>query len=197
MVQNEIQEQRMREYFIEATKTILRGEGLKGISARNIAEQAGYSYATLYNYFKNIKELIFECVQDFQKECTQLVQQQTEGLDHGSPRISGIIKSYLHYFIQYPGIFELFFLERTTDIGGIGKLIHNFPEQLCAAEWNYCVDQGWIQKETVAKVDDELGLIVTGLLLFYLNRHYPDTYPKFMEMTNQHLDRILGQYLSR
>ena len=34
---NDIQEQRMRDYFIQATKEILRGEGLKSLSVRNIA----------------------------------------------------------------------------------------------------------------------------------------------------------------
>lgn len=31
----------MRKYFIDATKEILRGEGLRAVSARNIAAQAG------------------------------------------------------------------------------------------------------------------------------------------------------------
>jgi AcrR family transcriptional regulator len=69
MKNKEIQEQRMRGYFIQATKNILKGEGLKSISVRNIADQAGYSYATLYNYFKDVNELIFLCVNDFQEEC--------------------------------------------------------------------------------------------------------------------------------
>ena len=59
-----IQEERMKGYFIQATKEILKGEGLRAASVRNIADQAGYSYATLYNYFKDIKELIFVCIKD-------------------------------------------------------------------------------------------------------------------------------------
>ena len=65
MKNKELQEKRMKGYFIQATKDILKGEGLKGISVRNIADQAGYSYATLYNYFKDINDLVFVCVNDF------------------------------------------------------------------------------------------------------------------------------------
>ena len=59
-----IQEQRIKGYVIQAAKEILKGEGLKSISVRNIADQAGYSYATLYNYFKdiNLEETFYEAI---------------------------------------------------------------------------------------------------------------------------------------
>ena len=60
MEKKEIQEQRMRQYFIDAAKEIIKGEGLKCISTRNVSDRAGYSYATMYNYFKNINDLIYE-----------------------------------------------------------------------------------------------------------------------------------------
>ena len=41
MQKKEIQEQRIKGYFIEAAKEMLKGEGLKSISVRNIAERAG------------------------------------------------------------------------------------------------------------------------------------------------------------
>ncbi len=65
MKNKEVQELRMKNYFIQATKEILKGEGLQAVSVRNVADKAGYSYATLYNYFKDITELIFVCVNDF------------------------------------------------------------------------------------------------------------------------------------
>ena len=52
---NIIQEERIRKYFIDAAKELIRGEGLSVVTARNVAERAGYSYATLYNYFKDIR----------------------------------------------------------------------------------------------------------------------------------------------
>jgi AcrR family transcriptional regulator len=105
MSNKEIQEQRMRGYFIQATKEILRGEGLRNVSVRNIAERAGYSYATLYNYFKDIKDLIFECVKDFQAECEDHVRRETKNSARGKEKIEAIVKAYVKYFVQYPGIF--------------------------------------------------------------------------------------------
>ena len=54
MENKEIQEERVRSYFVQAANEILRGEGITNLSVRNVSEKAGYSYATLYNYFKNI-----------------------------------------------------------------------------------------------------------------------------------------------
>ncbi|NCD10629.1 MAG: TetR/AcrR family transcriptional regulator, partial [Negativicutes bacterium] len=116
MTKNEIQEQRMRGYFIDATRTILKGEGLRAVSVRNVAEIAGYSYATLYNYFRDVKDLVFECVCDFQNECTRFVEEKVGEEAPGLRRIRAITIAYMKYFVEYPGIFELFFIEKPSEI---------------------------------------------------------------------------------
>ena len=56
MRNRQIQEERIKTYFLDSAKNLLRAEGLKGVSVRNVAYRAGYSYATLYNYFKDIEK---------------------------------------------------------------------------------------------------------------------------------------------
>ena len=63
MNNRQIQEERIKGYFLDAAKHLLRTKGLQGVSVRSVASLAGYSYATLYNYFKDIKELLFRCVE--------------------------------------------------------------------------------------------------------------------------------------
>lgn len=103
MGNKEIQEQRMKGYFIEASKDILKGEGLKSISVRNIAERAGYSYATLYNYFSDVKDLIFECVVDFQEECESFIKAETKKSQPGLEKIKSCRKSLYEIFHTIPG----------------------------------------------------------------------------------------------
>ncbi len=111
MVKNTVQEERMKNYFIQATKEILRGEGLKVVSVRNIAERAGYSYATLYNYFSDVNELIFECINDFQEECREFINERKKNSEKGIDKIKDTVIAYANFFVQHPGIFELFYLE--------------------------------------------------------------------------------------
>jgi AcrR family transcriptional regulator len=196
MEKKKIQEQRMKGYFIQATKEILKGEGLKSLSVRNIADKAGYSYATMYNYFKDVKELIFECVKDFQDECEEIVRNETNKSARGRDKIKAIIKSYMKFFVQYPGIFELFFLEKISDIGSkqpTVELIWTFLDRLCSDEWNYCITQEAVTKDEAQLVKTEINYVVTGILLFYNNRIYPNSYQKFRELSDIQINRILNK----
>jgi len=196
MVKNEIQEQRMKGYFIEAAKEMLKGEGLKSISVRNIAERAGYSYTTLYNYFKDLNELIFLCVKDFQDECELFIKDEIKKQPHGIEKIKAISKAYINYFVQYPGIFELFYIEKISNIGSkqpTTELICTFLDRLCLEEWEYCIQQNITTKEEADIYTKQLRFTVAGMLLLYLNRLQPTDYKEFIALTEVQLNQILNK----
>jgi len=194
MDNKEIQEQRMRGYFIQATKVILKSEGMQNVSVRNIAQQAGYSYATLYNYFKDIKDLIFLCVKDFQDECIEYVTAKTNSNQHGFEKIEAIASAYINYFLQYPGIFELFFIEKATEIVNkqpTVELICSFFDTLCATEWEYCMEVLHTNTDDIETAKNQLRYIIVGLLLFYLNRRYPADYTDFIAHSHRTINSVL------
>jgi AcrR family transcriptional regulator len=196
MERKEIQELRMKGYFIEATKDILKGEGLKNTSVRNIAERAGYSFATLYNYFKDVKELIFYCVKDFQTECELHVKEKTEKITAGPKRLKAINKAYLEYFIQYPGIFELFFIEKLSDITGnqeASALIVSFLDRLCEQDWNYCIEHKLTTEKDAARIKATLLNVTTGLLLLYIHRRHPKDYTEYIKLAGSQIDHLLNE----
>lgn len=189
-----LQEERIRGYFIEATKNILKGEGLKSLNVRNIAKEAGYSYATLYNYFKDVKYLIFECVKDYQLECEEHVKLETKNSKHGYSKIKNITTSFMKYFVQYPGIFELFYIEKTNDLGykhPTINLIYSFLDKLCDEEWNYCIKNKICTKKEAEIKKETLKNVTAGILLFYINRHNPQSYKEFVTITERQLNSIL------
>ena len=189
----------MKGYFIEATKDIIKGEGLKNISVRNIAERAGYSFATLYNYFKDVKELVFYCVKDFQAECEAHVKERTDKTPRGSKKLKAITKAYLEYFIQYPGIFELFFIEKLSDIGGnqeASALIISFLDRLCEAEWDYCIKNKLATEKDAARIKAVLLNSTTGLLLLYIHRRHPKDYAAYIKLADTQIDHILTELKS-
>jgi AcrR family transcriptional regulator len=196
MKNKEIQEERIRSYFIEATKELLKGEGLKVVNVRNIADRAGYSFATLYNYFKDVKDLIFECVKDFQDECAEYVSSETKSTPAGAEKIKAITKAYVKYFIQYPGIFELFFIEKTRDIANKQptiELIYTFLDRLCAEEWQYCIENNIIDTEKSDIMKNQLRYLITGLLFLYINRRHPSEYMEFNRLVNEQLDYMFAE----
>jgi AcrR family transcriptional regulator len=196
MVSNkQIQEQRMKGYFIQATKDILKGEGLKGVSVRNIAQQAGYSYSTIYNYFKDVNDLVFLCISDFQKECETFVSEQTNVKPQGMERLNATVISYVNYFVEYPGIFDLFYLAKVGDFGHKAAtidLINGSLDAVCEKEWNYCVGHGLVKVEEIERLKAQLRYTVIGMLLLYLNRRFPASYSEFMNQLSIQINAILG-----
>jgi len=195
MVKNEVQEERMRRYFINAAKGILKGEGLRNISVRNIAKEAGYSYATLYNYFKDVQDLVFECVKDFLTECDEIIKRETDHIPRGYDKIKGITKSYVKYFVQYPGIFELFFIEKARDLSTKQptiELINSFFDGLCKPEWDFLIEKKKVTIGKAAAVQSQLNFSILGMLLLYINRRHPKTYQEFIELLERQINSSLA-----
>lgn len=110
-MKKEIQAGRMKGFFCDAALEIVKAEGIEAASARTIAERAGYSYATIYNYFDDIDELLSQVSLRFLEECRNFVK---EGLSKESTGEKGVYERaglYTRYFIQYPAVFSLLFCE--------------------------------------------------------------------------------------
>ena len=128
------------------------------------------------------------------EECKQIVETECAEVPSGKEKIRAVFKSYIKYFIQYPGIFELFFLEKMYDLGSkqpTSKMIYSFPDELCEKEWDYCVNQNIYTKEETEQLKQDLKFGVTGMLLFYLNRRIPEDYNSFTNLVDEKLKRTL------
>lgn len=195
MTKNVVQEERMKRYFIEATKEILKGEGLRSVNVRSIAQKAGYSFGTIYNYFRDAKDLVFECAKDFLEECEEFMLHETAGAEHGKEKLKAISKAYIKYFVQYPATFELFFIEKPNNLAGKQstiKMIDEFYTKICASEWDYLIERGEIDKTKASLKQSQLNYTLLGMLLLYINRRRQLTYNEFLEESDEQIDLIIG-----
>jgi len=195
MKNKDVQEKRMRGYFIQATKEILKSEGIKSVNVRSVADRAGYSYTTMYNYFKDLNELVFYCVEDFYNECREFAEERTAEIPEGKEKLKLKIAAYANYFIEYPGIFDLFFLERMGDLRQKESsidLISLSLDKICDAQWAYCLDHDLIQFKDADLIKSQVRYTIVGLLLLYLNRVTPTTYSIFMQRLDSQIDTIIG-----
>jgi AcrR family transcriptional regulator len=178
-----IQEERIRGYFLAAAKDLIRGEGVAVVTARNVAERAGYSYATLYNYFKDIRDLIFCCVEDFMQECREFVQSELKADLSANDRILSIAKGYAKFFVQYPGIFELFFQHKPSAISTKNsnfQSICGLFDSLTEESWVALAGDDGVFRDAALSAGKMHSLTLHGLLFFYVNRRKAIEYKELM-----------------
>ncbi len=88
----------LSEIFLNSAKGIIDEEGISGISARKVGERAGYSYATIYNYYKDLNELIGKCAIDCLVSCYRSLESiNLKGLT-SIDRIKAQSKAYFRFF---------------------------------------------------------------------------------------------------
>ncbi|MED1954095.1 helix-turn-helix domain-containing protein [Brevibacillus centrosporus] len=71
MNRKEVKLKRMLQYFVDATVEIINEEGLENVTARKIADRAGYTGSTIYNYFEELSHLVYFASMRFVNEYMQ------------------------------------------------------------------------------------------------------------------------------
>lgn len=107
----EREKQEMRKRILHAAMTMFLEEGYDKTSIRNIAEKIEYSPATLYLYFKDKDELLYEV----QKEAfIQLHETFLKDITSGEPleQLRQICRSYVRFGLNNPELYDLMFIIR-------------------------------------------------------------------------------------
>lgn len=80
-----IKVKRMLEYFIEATEKVIEEEGVENVTARKIADLAGFTSSTIYNYFEELNHLIFfgslRFLDDYITELSHYIEKEEEPME--------------------------------------------------------------------------------------------------------------------
>ncbi len=164
---SELKVQRMKSYFLEAAKQIITAEGAENISARRVAEIAGYSYATIYNYFKDIDELLGE-TKAFM--VTDVIKHMQAAIDFTINNTEDLVKmfvAYTGYYLDHPHIFRFFYCYRLSDTESAKEQYDfNLP---WAAALQFLIEDGRLKEcdmETCAKT---VIYSVHGLMALYFS----------------------------
>jgi AcrR family transcriptional regulator len=102
--------QRVKIYFLEAAKEIISSEGVENISVRKVADIAGYSYATIYNYFSDLNELLCEVKVSMINDIAEWLQKKMQQSTYDIEGIKKLFGVYISYYFKNPNIFRFFYL---------------------------------------------------------------------------------------
>ena len=111
----DIKRNRIRNYFLDAAKEIIINEGVDNVSVRKVADIAGYSYATIYNYFSDLNELLYDVKRVMINDLAGYIQEKTEKA-YDKEGIKRMFRIYIAYFFENPNIFKFFYFHQTKPV---------------------------------------------------------------------------------
>jgi AcrR family transcriptional regulator len=96
-------------YFIDAAGKIINEEGMRAVTIRRVSELAGYTSATLYNYFDDLNHLIFLAAMTYLNDYSKEVPQRIKGLADPREIYFAVADCFCKYAYERPDIYEILF----------------------------------------------------------------------------------------
>ncbi len=191
-----VKQQRIIKYFIAAANEIIEREGIEAVTIRKAAENAGYTSATLYNYFDNLDHLIFLATMNYLEEYTANLPQCLEKCNSNSiERYMAVCKCFSEYSYEHPNIYELLFFTHSDEKYEeyMKQYYELFPEKV-VAEWpeplslfyrvnsiyrrNSIMVEGWISEGFITEQNGrdftDIGLRLSKSILQDVKEGYMD-----------------------
>ena len=122
----------MMRYFIEAAEELILSNGLKNLTIRSVTERAGYSSATLYNYFDDLDELIMYTAFKFQREYMQELSREIKPDMDALEQFTRLYAIFCYHSFRAPDIYiSLFFGRHSHKYKSVFQTYYKiFPEEL-------------------------------------------------------------------
>lgn len=95
--------------FIYAAKEIIETKGKAHTSARNIAKIAGYSYATIYNYFNDLDELLLHCRSEYLNDFSDYITNKLIVYSSTLDTVTDLFEHYIDYTLLHPNKYLLIY----------------------------------------------------------------------------------------
>jgi AcrR family transcriptional regulator len=163
-----IKNQRVKSYFIQAAKEIILSEGVESLSVRKVADRAGYTFTTIYNYFKDLNDLLQEVknvmIQDVMAYMQGSVPEKIYDLDD----IKKLNRQYIEYYVQHPNVFSFFYsyrLHPNTEI----RIESPDYGKLYLDTYRGFVEKGVINEAEVPVLAKTIIYTLHGLLALYFS----------------------------
>lgn len=166
------QKAEIRRHLIDAGRKLFANEEPASVSVRRIAKEAGYTPATIYNYFADQLDLYATIREQDMEEAVLEIEALTTGIADPAERLTRIFDAAIRHWMAFPEHFEIIYAQRVDDIGKIGgKPLGAAPVATRFYVFYRDAVDGYLRfvGNDVVNVDEATDTIVTatmGILLF-------------------------------
>lgn len=186
----EIQTARMWRYFLDATSELIKEKELHQITIREIADRAGYTSSTVYNYFRDLSHLKFFAVMRFTKSYIQDLPTYMEKGNNTIDKWLFAWECFCKHSFELPQIYSLLYIENLGTIpeelmqnyyqvysnelidlsDEVQSILHHHNIATRSSMYiQTAVDERFIEKDDIEYIADTTMLIWTGMLTNMLN----------------------------
>lgn len=123
---------RMKKYLIEETEGLIQSEGFQAVTLRKIGDETGYNTATIYNYFKDLNELLLYSSVKFLKSYNGELSAQLNDTMNAVERYICVFQIFCKHTFARPEIYyNMFYGKHGKNLGDIlSDYYALFPEEL-------------------------------------------------------------------
>ncbi len=104
-----LKQDRVKSYFVDAAKEIVINEGVEGISVRKVSENAGYSYASMYNYYQDLHALLWDVKLAMARDVNAMLCEVNASCTGSKDAIRLMLQAYTNYFVAAPHVFRFLY----------------------------------------------------------------------------------------
>lgn len=113
-----LQKQELRSAILTAAAELFLEQGYDHFSMRQVAERIGYSATTIYLYFENKDDLLFEVAFDGWQRFSDEILAAATATDDPLDRLRAMMRIYIAFGINNPAVYGSMFVQKT------GFLVH-------------------------------------------------------------------------
>jgi len=164
----EIKSYRIKEVFISTAKDIIIKDGAVNVSTRKIADASGYSLGTIYNYFKNIDELLWQVRSKLIIDINNHIKSIISSVSNVNELVL-LFSEFIKYFTNNPNIYEFFYLYKLNPQHKPSNVSDYNIDIISTFE--FLLKDGYISRSDIHTLSMTIIYSVYGMLTMYFSQN--------------------------
>lgn len=183
---------RILKVFIDATKTQILTQGIENVSVRRVAEETGYSYATIYNYFKDLNALLWEVKKEMIQDLIEWMSQTIPYSKHDVSGVKRIFHSYVKYYFDNSNVFKFFYFHTVIPTSNSIENTFDF-NSMWIDTFSFLIETNQLDLVDLQTISKSLIYTLHGILTLHFSQNGLHTY----ESVCSEIDEILNYLVQR
>jgi AcrR family transcriptional regulator len=158
-----------REAIFEAAREVFIASGYNGASIRKVAKQAGYTHGTIYLYFRDKDDLLYQLSEEHFRQLLTRLRALPRTLEPVT-RLREALRTILHFGLEYPDHYHLMVSMRPPHLASSAQRFGPMAEEVSGLLFDVvtrAAERGGFRLDNPRIEANGLLALVHGLIEFH------------------------------